>query len=559
MRRVITAKGWDREDRANTLWISLWWIETFVRHGPGAVQNEPVRLPDEFSEFILDAYACDANGKRLHDSAFFSRPKGCNKSGLAAYIALFEALGPCRVVGFAKGGETYEFLGRVYTYQPGEPMGGHVKVPFLRIMATEEKQTGAVYDTILHNLTDSECPLSQLRSYGLQAGKTSIALPGGGEISPSTAGAASKDGGKETFVVFDESHLYNTPSLRTMYATVTKNLVKRRKASGTWYLETTTMYAPGEESVAQATFDYADLIEEGRTKRARLLFDHRWADLEDFDDLDKLAAAVVEAYGDAIEWNDVDAVIDDMLDPRRTESDSKRYFLNAVTEREAAWVTPAQIGKCNELAKSLPVPKPREEITLGFDGSVSDDASVLVACRVSDGYLWQIYVQERPDGPESATWRVDDARFDAAVAWARRTFRVVGFYADPPFFQDNLDRWALEFGEQLVVKASQRHPIAFWTNTPSRMAPVLERLHTAVVACQVPIAAPRGSSMLRHFRNAQSRVDRAGRVLVAKMTPKSPHKIDSTMASALAYEARADYLAAKKPQTAEFAPRRIRR
>lgn len=30
-----------------------------------------------------------------------------------------------------------------------------------------------------------------------------------------------------------------------MYATVTRNLRKRKKGAGTWYLETTTMFAPG--------------------------------------------------------------------------------------------------------------------------------------------------------------------------------------------------------------------------------------------------------------------------------------------------------------------------
>lgn len=559
-RRVITAPGYDRADRRRCLWIAIWWIETFVRHGPGDVQGDPVVLPDEFAEFVLDAYALDERGRRLHDSAFFSRSKGCNKSGLAAYVALFEALGPCRFDGWAKGGETYEFLGHTYTYRAGEPMAKHVRVPYVRIMATEEGQTGNVYDTIFHNLTDDDCPLSQLKAYGLVPGVMKIALPGGGEIVPSTSGSASKDGGKETFVVFDESHLYNSPELRRMYKTVTRNTVKRRKSAGTWYLETTTMYAPGEDSIAEGTYGYADLIEERRVKRAKLLFDHRWADLDDLSDEDALKAAVEEAYGDALGWNSVEAIVDDILDPRRTESESKRYFLNALTERDNAWVTPQQVGKCQKLARTRPKPAPREEITLGFDGSVSDDATVLVACRVSDGFLWQVFVQEVPDGPEAATWRVDPARFDAAVGWAFRTFRVVGFYADPPYFQDWITSWVEEYGQRLVVKASTRDPISFWTTQPTTMSKVLERLHTAIAGAEVPISSVAGSSLRRHLVNAQRVVDRYGKVLVKKVTPKSPLKIDSTIAAALAYQARADYLASsKKPARADFVPRKVRR
>ncbi|MEU2127936.1 hypothetical protein [Streptomyces sp. NPDC018352] len=122
-------------------------------------------------------------------------------------------------------------------------MGRPVKVPYLRITATEEGQTGNVYDTICFNLTDESSPLSAIPS--IDPGLTKINLPQGGEITPPTASSSSNNGGKETWVCFDESHLYNMPELRRMYATVTRNLRKRKKGAGTWYLETTTMFAPG--------------------------------------------------------------------------------------------------------------------------------------------------------------------------------------------------------------------------------------------------------------------------------------------------------------------------
>ena len=74
---------------------------------------------------------------------------------------------------------------------------------------------------------------------------------------------------------FDESHLYDTPELRRMYATVSRNLRKRGRAAEPWSLETTTMFAPGAESVAETTYRLAEQIREGRARRSRLLFDHR--------------------------------------------------------------------------------------------------------------------------------------------------------------------------------------------------------------------------------------------------------------------------------------------
>jgi hypothetical protein len=119
---------------------------------------------------------------------------------------LFEALGPCRFAGFAEGGEVYEDpwgLGFSYEYEPGEPMGKPVHVPMIRSMATEETQTSNVYDTLFFNLTDDDCPLSHVP--GIDPGRTRVYLPNGGSILPSTSSSASKDGGKETFVIFDEA------------------------------------------------------------------------------------------------------------------------------------------------------------------------------------------------------------------------------------------------------------------------------------------------------------------------------------------------------------------
>src|SRR5690606_40056010 len=57
------------------------------------VQGQPVRHGDEFTGFIVDCYAggdSPENTHRLYDSAFLSRPKGCDRSGLGGRFALFE-------------------------------------------------------------------------------------------------------------------------------------------------------------------------------------------------------------------------------------------------------------------------------------------------------------------------------------------------------------------------------------------------------------------------------------------------------------------------------------
>lgn len=558
-------------DRALSLgWLGVAWMEHFVRHGPGDVQGQPIVHGDEYTLFVADCYSLSDQGRLLYDSAFLSRPKGCDKSGLGARLALLEAFGPCRFAGFATGGEVYRDpwgLGFRYVYQTGEPMGRPVQSPFVRLMATEEGQTGNVYQTVYFNLTDDECPLFHVP--GKDAGVGKVILPFGGEIRPSTASAASKDGGLETFCVLDETHLYTTPDLRAMYATVTRNLRKRKKIADTWFLETTTMFAPGENSTAEATFGEAEAIREGRKKRGRhrLLYDHRWGECKNLADEAALRAAIGEAYGDALAWVDVDGLVDEFYDTRSDPSKSRRYFLNAQTSSSDAWVRAHEWAACKKPDRQL---APRDLVTLGFDGSVREDASALVACRVSDGHLELLGCWEKPVVTVDDDWQVDREEVDACLAGAMRNFEVVGFYADPAHWQDYLDRWHNEYAEKMRVQATVKKPLEWWTNRPVAMVSALERLHEAILEERVSYTpaedraegSPESEltlTLTRHVLNARRRVHRSG-IMISKEHAKSTKKIDACMAACLAYEAACDARAkGVKPRAAtHYAARRIR-
>lgn len=532
-------------DRNRSLgWLAVAWMEFFCRHGPGDVQGQPVRHGDEFTGFLVDCYALDADGRQMYDSAFFSRPKGSDKSGLGGRLALFEALGPCRFAGWAEGGEVYEDpwgLGFRYVYEPGEPMGRPVTAPYIRCMATEEGQTGNVYDTVYFNLTDDESPLSHVP--GVDAGLTRIYLPGGGEITPSTASSASKDGGKETFVVFDETHLYNQSELRRMYNTVTRNMRKRKKIAGTWFLETTTMFAAGEDSIAEATYKLAEQIQEGRSRRSRLMYDHRWGECEDLSAEDQLRAAILESFGEAIEWNDIDAIVDEFYDTRKDPVDSRRYFLNASTATSDAWLAPHEWSACLNVEK---VVADGDRITLGFDGSRHRnrgvaDATALVGCRVSDGHLFEIAVWEQPQGPAGDDWWVPTEEVEAAVRSAFNRWKVVAFYADPAAdWRSYVAGWEADYGRRLRVKSSQKHPIEWWMNRAYLVVRALAQFHSAVVNGE--LSHDGSFALTRHVLNARRRPSRSG-LQIAKENPDSPRKIDAAVAATLAWQARLDALA----------------
>jgi phage terminase large subunit-like protein len=552
-------------------------METFTRHARGGATGMRVVHSFESEEFMYYAYSVDGDGKRMHNSAFYSRPKGCDKSGMASRVALFEALGPCRFEGWAKGGETIEILGETYEYEAGEAMGTWVTSPLVRIMATEEDQTGNTFDSIYYNLhPDHGQPLSQYVAYGMRVNKEKVFLPFGGEIVPSTASAASKDGGLETFVVFDESHRYNNGPLRNMHGVVTNNVTKRRD-EGSWYLETTTMYATGENSIAEQQYNYMEKILEGKARRPKMLFDHRYGEIAESDMSDdvKLAAALRDAYGEVAihfdedgnqlpySWVDVENIIDDIYNPVNEDAKNpRRFFLNVPTALSGnSWLQPEDLNGVM-LAEDDPktVVKVGETITLGFDGSLVRDATVLVGCRVSDGYTWVIYKEERPDTPESVEWTIDLEAFDAKVDEAFRKYKVVAFFADPAKWETHIEMWQRKYGDFLLTHASNSAPIKFYTTGVTNMVRALDRMKTAIILKR-DIKFDNDKFLKRQLLNGVMR-ERSMGVLVFKITPSSMKTIDSIYACTFAYEARARFLGLtnefEAPVTTRSRPRRAR-
>jgi phage terminase large subunit-like protein len=149
---------------------------------------------------------------------------------------------------------------------------------------------------------------------------TALYLPHGGEIRASTAGSASKDGGKETFVVADETHLYVLRELKAMYGTVRRNLGKRKIAQP-WLLQTSTAYRPGEQSVFEETLTAWRKKELAPTVHV----DHREAKGRiDIRDENHTMKQLRYVYGAASEWMDLDRIYREMLDPRSARMTRRR-------------------------------------------------------------------------------------------------------------------------------------------------------------------------------------------------------------------------------------------
>lgn len=526
-------------------WQVIDWIETYLLHGPGDVQGQPIEIDDEVALHICWLYRVwpqghPLQGRRLVRRGVYSRPKGRAKSETAGALVCAEALGPVRCDGFDAH---------------GDPVGVPVTYPFIRCLATEEDQSGNTYDNVFYMLTEGRAADEYAIDVGLT--RTFIKEPGGGEIVPSSSGDVSKDGGKETFVVADETHLYVARQLRRMYGTVARNTGKRKIAEP-WMYDTTTAWAPGERSVAERAGDkYGSMDPEDAVVKHGVLYDHRQGDIpKRFNDDRSLIKALKTGYGPAAEWMDFPTIVKIIRDAEDPEAEAFRYWLNRPRADEAHWLHPDQIR--DVLNDDIGV-EPKTAITAGFDGSESDDHTALWGCTEA-GHLFPIGIWAAPVGEAGAGWEVPDDDVDAAVDWLFDTFRVVRFYGDPPWFQEAMARWAGDHGSPPVVE--------WWTNRDTPMAVACGNLRTAIRKKTATIATTelRTDNQLRdgkplaiwHFENARIRKvrikleDKAEEAyVVRKDRPGSALKIDSVPAAVLAFEARNDALAAGefKPKT----------
>lgn len=502
------------------------WLEAYACHGPGDVMGKPLNFAadPEVEEFIIRSYELDPEtGRRKIRRAVYSAPKGRAKSETAGLIGVVEALGPARCDGFDAS---------------GQPVGRPVTSPFIRCLATEEKQAGNTFANMAYVMGEWG-PDVHPEIYGGVTGvrdyqrATAMSLPDGGEAVLSTAGAASKDGGKETFLVPDEIHLYVTSELRSMYATALRNTGKRKHAQP-WALLTTTACRLGEQSVWE--------VLEKRFRAGQLdetwLVHHREAKGKiDIADRARTLRQLRDVYGVAMDpelgWMLAEDVYSDMHDPTvcRDEAEAARYFLNRSMAGSDAWIAKT-VHDRQERDEAV---EPGAAIAVGFDGSINNDSTVLRGCRMSDGFLFKLGVWEKPTGALGDGWSVPRNEVLARIREVYATYKVSRGYFDPHEWRSDIETLAKELDPN-----DEGRVVAWPTSRDVAMSAALNRLHTDLTNGEIfhdndPAASD-------HYGNAY--VWHKGKLrLVRKENPNSSRKIDSVVGDALALEARADALA----------------
>jgi hypothetical protein len=492
-------------------WGVLEWCGTWLQHADGT----PWRFTGEQARFVLWWYALDDEGRFLYRDAVLQRMKGWGKDPLAAALMMAEMLGPVRFGGWDAD---------------GNPVGVEVGDAWVQTAAVSLDQTKNTM-RLLPSLVTRECRFA----YRVQIGKeTAYALDDSRFLQAVTRSPASLEGARATFVVLNETHLWQSHNDgHDMAAVIARNAAKV-VGGGARTLRITNAYTPGEDSVAERDREAWEAVQAGRAVDVGLLYDSLEAPPLAPLTADAAAEVCAAVRGDSY-WLDTERLIAEVLDVRNPPSQSRRWWYNQVVAAEDSWVSRQQWDACAVLDANPPAEG--DTITLGFDGSKTDDWTALVGCRVEDGLLFTLGLWN----PEDYGGEVPREEIDGAVEQAFERYDVVGFFADVHPWESYVDRWTESHGSDLVVKVNERAPIAWDMRGRKReTVDAVERLYSAIVDREVRhLGEPLASS---HVYNARRKVTGFG-TTIQKDHRESARKIDWVMAAVLAWAARRAYVA----------------
>lgn len=490
------------------------FIETFIVRGPGDVAGEPFRLTKEERRFLLWAYEVDSKGRRVVRRALRGLPKGSAKTEFAAAVAIAEMAGPV-VFGrweerdgkkVARGQRRHDpyVVAAASTYEQADLLFGAAR------SMIENGPLAEFFD-----LFDREIQMKNEKGVMVRV--------------PAVAG--SNDGLRPTFVVADETHEW-TGSKQRVHLVLENGLAKRKDS---WSLSITTAGNPKVESVALTQYQYGKRVDAGEFEDESFLFDWREpkVNLDQLSDEKVLREVVRKANPEP--WKRIDDLVARFREVPIHEF--ARYHLNLWCEpTDERWLPP---GVWDDLATDRVVPPSKDtKIVLGFDGSYSGDSTALVACTVEEvPHIWLVGLWEHPGG--NVPWQVDIDDVEAAVFRMFEQYEVLEMSADPPFWSQQLQRWAELFGEDRVI--------AFNTFVRKRMAAACSGFYQTVT--QGGLTHDGAPGLARHLDAAVTKETAQG-AYITKESKSSPRKIDAAIAAIICLtRAQWHHMNPKKPAT----------
>lgn len=490
-------------------WEILAWCSEYLLQPDGPDAGEPWEFTHEQVRFLLNWYAVDARGRFVYRYGVYRRMKGAGKNPFAASLCAIELVGPCRFSAFDSA---------------GQPVAESHYSSWVQTAAVSRDQTRNAM-TLMPALLSR----AAIREFGIDLGKEIIyAANARCRMEAVTSSPRALEGGRATFIVMDETqHWQRANEGHAMAEVIARNAAKSRDGASR-VLAITNAHAPGEDSVAEHDWEAWQAIKQGISTATGVLYDSIEAPATDLLDGDSLRAGLIAARGDST-WIDVDRLVEEIRDPRTSPAIARRFYLNQIVAEEDR---PFDRKRFEQLVRPGYNVTRGALITLGFDGSVNRDHTVLIGTEVASGYQWVVGYWE-PRINDDGEVQIPFAEVDETVDDAFKRWQVWRLNADPFYWREYTAKWAGRYGKETVVD---------WpTNQYRRMAMAVLAYRNAITAGDLTHDGdPRFVAAIGNARKLMQNFfdDKGERLFVLqKERPDSPLKIDAAMAAILSREA----------------------
>lgn len=445
--------------------------------------GDPMTLRPWQVNLLEHMFAFEDGGFR-HTSQYVSMPRKNGKSALGSVIALYGLiLGP-------KGAEVYS-------------------------VAAEKEQARIVFADAKRMVEASPELAGITKLY-----RDAIELPKLNSVyRVVSAEAYSKEGLSPTLTVMDEGHAMKN---RELYDVFSLAMGARGNLASLIMITTAGVKTDitGRDSIAYTLKQYTEKVARGEVKDSNF-FGAVWEAPEDANYKDPETWRIANpGFGDINSAADFESAV------RRTpEAEFKTKRLNNFVSSQTSWLPSGAWEAC----AGEVVPTPDDEIVLGFDGSFSGDASVIVGAikpRSEDDPVKVFLVKawEKDLTIHGDDWRVDIAEVEQTILDFVQQYPKTVEVACDPF------RWQ----RSMQVLEEKGVPVVEWPSTSARrMVPACALVFDAVTEKRL---IHDGNPLLaRHLSNAVTKIDNLGPRIV-KDSRNSPRKIDGAVAMILSVD-----------------------
>lgn len=443
--------------------------------------GSPLVLRDWQQELIQHMFAYE-NGGLKHRVQLIGMPRKSGKSALGSVLALYSLIvGP-------KGGEVYS-------------------------VAAEKEQARIVFKDAKRIIEASPDLSGMVNMY-----RDAIEVPATGSVYRAlSAEAYSKEGLNPHFVMFDELHAQPN---RELFDVMSLAMGSRGNLATLVAITTAgvKMDNTGRDSIAYSLYQYGQKAAQGEVDDSSF-FMAWWEDDGDHRDPETWRKAN-PGFGDISDPADFESAV-----KRTPEAEFRTKRCNQWVSSATAWLPSGAWEECEEQFEI----SQDDEIILGFDGSFSGDASVIVGATIPKDAdekirIFLVKAWEKDLTEDDDNWRVDIAEVENTIIDFCANHPNVREIACDPF------RWQ----RSMQVLEDRGLPVVEWPSTSARrMVPACAKFYDGVV--EKRFIHDGNPILTRHLENAVTKIDNLGPRIV-KERRGSPRKIDAAVAAILAVD-----------------------